>query len=471
MDRIEDLDDDDGRDDDELSTAELLSRVEVPRGKPGRPRKHPVKGTAVRTTTTREIIGPADSSDDDDSGVAPHGFEALLGHNKTDDRKIVRVRVQRKDPDDGVLGYLEEEGASEEVLKERWGGGSYFVQGLDAKSRVVLTANFRIAGDPIFMSDVSEARWRKANGMPPKVPVNADALTPMQVMTMIRDAEEKKRAEEKERLQLQREADERAETKRREDERRFVMEREKAQRDWEEAKRKDEADREERRRKDDADREERRRADMREADTRRQEHMQQMLMMVQKSSEQALSFMKMTAQQPQQNPQNSMVEAVKLIAVIKDAFAPADGGGGDEDTMQTLLKNIGPMLNGAGNVITGAIREIKGGGAQPQVVPQLAAVQPGGISLPPALSGKVETLVSKLIAKGVDPEQAIGQIVDNVNAALDGQVPQSQPQPQPPRVVVPKTTVNGQVPHAPKKAIVQTTTPSGAIKLAAPPAA
>jgi hypothetical protein len=182
--------------------------------------------------------------------------------------------------------------------------------------------------------------------------------------------------------------------------------------------RKDDDERERRRRADDEERDRRRQQDQQQAEARSQQFMQQTIQMLQQSSTQALQFVKATSVEHGASGGAPIMEAVKMVVAIKEAFANDAPSEGDADPLSLVIKHGGDWLNGLGNAVAGAIREVKGNapGAQPAArpgVPALAALPPG-----PLLS-KVETLAAKLAAKGHDPEAALSAIVDKVIDDVD----------------------------------------------------
>jgi hypothetical protein len=393
-------------------------------------------GRKVTQVTKREYIEPTDSEEEVEKLQLP-GVFAL---SDIEEHSIVRARVYRKDPDEGMLGYIDDPNFSEEAILQRWGGSLYRVDGLNGNGQVKRSVTFRVAGDPIFVSDTFKADWYKRRGIPlPAVgQTGAQAMGPQDMLAFMRQmdterskAEDERRAREK---AEQREHEERmrklemeAEDRRRRDE----LERE-------DRRRKDEAERDEKRRREAAEAEERRRKDAADADARNKQHMDMMLSMMKTSSEQALAAVR--AQVPA-NPQNDIMSAVKMVVAIKEAFAGEGGGGGEEDTdpLNLLIKHGHEWLTGLGSAVTGAIREVKGGGAQPaqqQIAapahnPQPAALpaSPEGLVIPASspLAGKLQHLVGQITSRGKNPEEILSQVMDNLSATLDGKPAPHQP--------------------------------------------
>ncbi|MGK2953688.1 MAG: hypothetical protein ACSLEZ_15065 [Thiobacillus sp.] len=392
---------------------------------PGRPRGSGRKGTET-TIIKRELTGEEDPDD-------LQTFSALFAVPEGDGG-IVRVRVISRDPDEGSLGYIDDLDASEDVLREKWGARTYVLQGIDATHRIRKSMQVKVGGgDPIFNSEVAEAKWRRAHGLA-STRTNGAAMSPIELMKVIEERDEKRRREEKEVRQEREEREAKVESRRREDDRTWQQQREKDARDWElrkgqmerdaeDRRRREEAERDDRRRKDDAERADRERRDRLEAEARSQAHMQQMLTMVKQSSEQAMLHMKTTAatNAVASNPTVQMMETVKMIAAVKDAFGGAAGGSdGDMDPMSMLIKSLPEMLAGVVPAIGATVREIRGGGASPPAQ---------SLQLPPAVASKMEQLATAFAAKGIDPEAGIAALLDTAANRLAG-VPAATPQAQ-----------------------------------------
>lgn len=404
-------------------------RASAPPKRRGAPRGGARRGRRPGTETTiikRELTGEEDETD-------LQTFGALF-NTPEGDGGIVRVRVISREPDEGSLGYIDDMDASEDVLRERWGCRTYVIQGIDATHRIRKSMQIKVGGgDPIFHSEAAEAKWRRANGLPSKAASANGGLSPLELLKTMEERDEKRKREEKEERREREEREAKAEARRREDERAWQVQREKDARDWEmrkaqmerdaeDRRRREEADREDRRRKDDAERAERERRDRLEAEARSQQHMQQMLTMVKQSSEQALLHMKTTAatNAVAANPMNQMLETVKLVGVIKDAFGGgAAGGDADMDPVSMLIKALPDMIGGIVPAIGATVREIRGGGAAP----------PAQAQLPPVVASRMEALAQQFAARGVDPEAGIAALLDTATSKLANTQP-TAPQPQ-----------------------------------------
>lgn len=401
--------------------------LEAPKKRRGRT----PRGGRVRTVVTKQtFVGDEDETEDESK--APLTFATLFdpGPEDANNEVVIRVRVQRSDPYEGMLGYITDMNATEDAIKDEWGGSGYRLEGLNARGRIVRVKTLKIAGDPKFVSEAAEIAWRKSKGLPPRSQQQQPQGPSIQELLSTMDArEDKRRAEERERDEQRRRDEREAEERRRREEREFRMEQEKLrqdaedrrkreEREWEERKKRDQDERDRQRRAEEAEREERRRADMAERDQRQQMFMQQMLSTVRESAAQSLAFAKELSAA---KPQESIAETVKTIAMIKDVFG--NGGSGEEEASPlSILAKVAPQLMEG---IGGAIREVRGG-----VPPQQVMAPPIGVipQLPPVLAEKVQTLVAKVAAKGKDPEKFMEAAVDTLTAAVDG-APVSAPQP------------------------------------------
>ncbi len=392
-------------------TASFPEGIDDQPRKPGRPRK-------VSTVTKQEYI--------DDGTAEVERDETFSGlFDETSMRQITRVRVIRKEPNEGTVGYLEDPMLGESEIFERWGGSTYMLQGLDIKGNIKKGATIKIAGDPVFVSKTAEMQWRRSRGLPPidaaGAPVAAAPALGIQEMLMfIQTQDQQRRQEEREHQEKLRQMEIAAE------ERRRTLDNEARA-----AARRDDEERERRRVKDDEERDARRRREQAEAEQRQQQFMQQTIQMLQQSSNQALQFVKATAAETRPDSNNNLMDAVKTVVAIKEAFAGDGGEGGEETVLQTLLKHGGEWISGLSTGIVGAIKEVKGGGVAGQqsrasvpTAPMAVPASPLAL-LPPAhpLNEKVETLVAKLAAKGLDPIAAMDQIVTSVLGDVD-KIPQ-----------------------------------------------
>lgn len=416
-----------------------MSATDVaPRNKGGRPRKNTV-------VTKQEFIDDVD----DDTGEREGSFSGLFDEATVN--SIVKVRVIRKEPNEGTVGYLEDPTMGEAEITERWGGSSYLIQGIDHKGNIKKASTIKIAGDPIFVSKVAEMSWRRGRGLPAVAPAEsgaaaaAPAMSLQEILMLMQTQDERRRSEEREHSERLRKIEIEAQAAQRKEAAEYADRVRREQLEADSRARRDEEERDRRRAKDDEERETRRRRDQQEAEQRQQAFMQQTIQMLQQSSNQALQFVKATAAEHKPDSNNTLMEAVKTLVAIKDVFG-GEGSDVEESPMNLLIKHGAEWVNGLSNGIAGAIREVKGGGTSGQANrPQLTSVPaaPSVLAMAsPMLNDKVETLVAKLAAKGLDPIAAMTSIVDNVLRDVD-RLPQRGSAPAP--VAEPKPFVQGPV--------------------------
>lgn len=387
------------------------------------------------------------------------------GPDDSNDDDVVRVRVFRSEPREGYVGYVEDMEATQETIKERWGGSTYRLEGLNAKGRIARHRSIVIAGDPLFVGEAFDIQWRRAKGLPPKGAAPNKSLDVGEVIAMMEAREEKLARQMADREEKERRDREERETNRRREEREWQAQREREQREWDERRRIAAEEVEKRRRQDDEDREKRRREDSDRALAQQQQFMTQMLTIIQQSSAQSISFVKETVaarnEQPKSDPSEMLMRGVELALKLKDASE----GGAEPDLLTTVVQNLPGMLNAAGNAVGKAVREVKGGGVQPAP----AQAQPGGgLTLPPGeVSRKFAAIVHQVSQAGGDPEKALDVVASRIlssmtpqpGAAARGPAPAEPSTEQPARPVVldtppaptqsttPPPSVTPQVPH------------------------
>jgi hypothetical protein len=368
-------------------------------------------GRKTKTTITREVLA------DDAKERAPLTFGALFdpGPDDHNEELAIRVRVTRADPPEGMLGYIEDMDATEKHILDNWGGSTYRLDGLNSKGKIIRVKTLRLAGDPIFVSESADLQWRKQRGLPPRNQANG-GMNATEILAMIETREAKRAAEDKERNDERRREEREADERRRREEREFAVEREKQAREWEDRKRRDDDERDRKRRQEDDDRERRRREDAAAAALAQQQHMQQMLQMVTTQASQSVSFIKDTvalqASKPHGSDSDMLIKGVQLALQLKDA---AGGGEGEEDLLQTVVKNLPALLNGVGNAASKVVREIKGQPGEPAAAAQ--TTPNGGLVLPPGpASEKFAEVINRIAAAGQNPEVVLGQVADQLLA-------------------------------------------------------
>lgn len=365
-------------------------------------------GKVTETTITKRELN--EGNDDDDAGMT---FAALFdaGPDDGNTEKVVRIRVNRADPKEGFLGYIDDMEATEAAIKDQWGGSTYRLDGVNLRGRIVRVRTIMVAGDPIFVGEAFEANWRRMRGLPKKdAGQSGDQLSAREMIELMDAREAALRKELADKEEASRKAREEREAERRRDEREWQLQREREQREWDERQRRerDEADR--RRRQDDEEREARRRRDNEEAAARQAQFMTQMLTSAQSQANQMIAFVKETvaanAAGPKTDGSEMLIKGVQLAMQLRDAA----GGESEEDLLTTVVKNLPQMLNSAGNAVGKAVREIKGAPGAPA-----QASHEGGLTLPPGpVSAKFSELVNRISAAGGDPEKTLDALADRL---------------------------------------------------------
>ena len=368
-------------------------------------------GKATETVITkRELV------DEDEKRPTQVTFAALFdaGPEDANDETVLKVRVTRMEPSEGQLGYIEDMDATEELIKERWGGSKYRLDGINRQGRIVRVRTITIAGDPIFVSESFDIQWRKQRGLPPRSQTNGEQVTIKDMLAIIEAKEAALRKEISDKEERDRKERQEREAERRREEREWQAQREREQREFDERRRKEREEAEERRRRDDDEREQRRRRDLEESTKQQQQFMQQMLTIVSTNAQQSITLVKEMSAAPkggETNPADMLIKGIQLALQLKGG-----DGEGEKDLLTTVVENLPQMLNAAGNAVGKAVREVKGGATSHQ--PRIAATPEGSLVLPPGVvSQKFAALVQKVAEQGGDPEQALNAIADKMLAA------------------------------------------------------
>jgi hypothetical protein len=351
--------------------------------------------------TTKKV----ETIDDEDGGEEGAQVTPLfdLGRNKKG-KAVVRVSVRRTDPDEGHLGYLGPD-ASEAEIASKWGGGEFVVQGKNEAGQIVITQTIKIAGDPVFKSEIEEARWRRLNNLKPSKRRDEDGGGSMkEVLALMEDREAKRREEERER---------RAEEKKEQAEREERNRRE--QREHEEKLARENAEREERRRKDDSERDERRRAQHREDIDRVQAAAAAQLAQTQQFFTQLQAISKHEARAAgDADPVKLLTAGMELALKLR-----GEGGGGGEpvDALTALLSRLPETLAEVRSTAKEAYQEIKGKkGAETAALAPVPAEGAGGdeVTITGATATRLKTMIGVLQRAGKDPEAVIDTLAKQV---------------------------------------------------------
>lgn len=377
------------------------------------------------TTVTRRI-----EDEDDEVSEANWSEAPLFATSEKKLKRINTVAVHRSEPDSGYLGWMAPD-VSEAALVSKWGGGTYKLEAKNALGQVVPGGirTLKLAGDPIFSSQVEEKRWRRANGLNDRED-GAGALSTKDLLALIEEKDEKRRAE-----QLEREDRQRAEIAAREERERVAREERaaQAQRDADERKARETKEADER--------EERRRREAREDDERRarihREDMERLtnqnastLAQSQQFFQQLATTLKAdAAHAPAADSGGAVMKALLTGIQVAREIAGA-AGGGDKDTpppdaLTSLIQRLPETL-----------REVRNTGAA--VYGELAGKKPAAPGGPAAgkrraptdhltITGptatKAKRVLNALAAAGKNPEAEMDQLLDFAAAQLGATAP------------------------------------------------
>jgi hypothetical protein len=358
---------------------------------------------------------------DDDEASAAAQLTPLFDRTKNAKSKtITKIAVNRTDPDEGHLGYLGPD-ASEHEIAQKWGGGEFVLKAKNDASQIVQQQSLKIAGDPIFQSEIAEARWRRLNNLRPGVGGGGRPDGGLkEILTVIEERETRRREEERERRALERqEALDREERNRRE------------QREHEEKLAKDAADREERRRKDDTEREDRRRAEAREDEERRTRLHREDLDRADAASKAQLAqtqqfFQQLQALNKRDDRAAGDADPIKILTTGMDlALKMREGAASGEptDALTALLSRLPETLAEVRSTAKEAYHEIKG--KKPGAVPAAPSPATGGdeVTITGPTATRLKKMISVLTASGTDPETVIRGLADHVIGKAAGKGP------------------------------------------------
>lgn len=374
--------------DDDIEFGDESPPIPPKRG-PGRPRKN--RGVAQETVITKRLI----DENDEDKEVLFSSFENLFDKGADGEHAIVKVRVVRKEPDEGFLGYIEDMEANiEQYLRNRWGGSLYRLEGVRGNGKLGAVRTLKISGDPVFESQQFEQQWRKRNNIRnPNVPENS--LSPQELIAMLDEREAKRR-----------DLEAKAEDERRQRQREWEAEQKAREREWED-----------KRRRDDEEREARRRRDFEESQARSQANTQMMLTMVMQQANQNIQFIKETLASKQQtaDPSDMLLKGVTLALQLKEATG---AGAEPDDLITTVVKNLPQMLTAAGNAVGKAVKEVKSGPPNDNVRPNPQLPRhnpPGGLVIPPGKAAeKLQAIVKKITENGGNPDEVLPEVFDRL---------------------------------------------------------
>lgn len=378
--------------------------------------------TAAKRRVTK--VTEVEVDDDQETEEELHRWDEapLFGELDRKRKRIELVSVRRTDPASGYLGTMPPD-ISEAKLQAKWGGGTYIIEG---KNDTQLVAGARrtvkISGEPVFTSELEEVEYRRSNRLPEKGTKGPDgSLSVKDLLVLIEEKDEKRRAEQLEREDRTRaEVAEREARERKEREERTAI----AARETEERK--------ERERKDQEEREERRRREQREDDERRarihredMERMQagaaQQLAQTQQFFTQMATTLKADTAAAAKAPASSGGEVVKaMLTGLQIARELMPGGKADPeekpDLLTSLVSRLPEVLQEVRETAGAAYREMKGNPGAAVAPPARRRPDELKITGPTALKAKRVLLALK--AQGKDPEKELDQLLTMVGNAI-----------------------------------------------------
>jgi hypothetical protein len=391
------------------------------------------KAVVTRTETTTDADEEENSSRSNLADV-PLFADKL---DATEETKVVaRVDVHREEPEEGFLGKVDPS-TSESQIFERWGGGKFVFWAKNSIGQIVSRKTVRIAGTPVFQDEVTEARWRRANGLKPKSEggtVADGAYTAKELMAIIEAKSEAARVESESREEKRRREDADREEKARRDERDWRDRQAKEEREHRERLEKERADRDARleaqRREDERAREARIRDDEARREKEHERAMQATLAAAKESQEKNQQFftnmlaMAKAGDKASADPMAQVTQILTIVEALKGA-----GSGEPQDAVTALLARLPETLQAAGSMVGGAIREAKGlppvkheggEGDDEETAPRGNGPADGSIRLTGAAAAKVKELVMHLVSKGQDPEKVLVAVADYLMGKAPG---------------------------------------------------
>lgn len=382
--------------------------------------------SAAKRRTIRETVTEVEADEPDEpeaeSADELHLEAPLFSPLLRRAKRIESVAVLRRDPESGYLGTMPPD-VTEATLKAKWGGGTYRLEGKNAAGQIVADGvrTCKLAGDPVFTSELEEKQWRKANGLADKAAPAQGGLSIKDLLLLIDEKDEKRRTEQLEREdRARKEADEREARERAAREEREAKER--AAREEMEARRQKDADeREERRRREAREDEERRARQHKEDMERLSAQNANALQQTQQFFNQLATTMKSEAA-PASDPIKTLLAGVQL--------AQAMGGGGaaaEEGTVAALVRRLPETLSEIRKTGAAAYSELKKGGGAARGARNPAADEQITIAGP--LAAKAKKVIAKLARAGKDPQAEIDKLLSFADASLPDETPAAPAKP------------------------------------------
>lgn len=383
-----------------------------------------------RTTVTKTELD-TDEVDEQEREEETHLDAPLFAdRGATGDKKIASIDVSRLEPEEGFLGKMDPTSTQSQIY-EKWGGGKFAIVAKNDRGRIVTRDTVLISGEPMFQSEVAEARWRRANGLKPKGHTDTAGgefnAREMMALMETKAAEARRESEEREARRRQDDEDRTAKREREEREWRERMDRE---RDEREAKRRQEerewqARQEENRRKDDERRETQRRDDekarearIREEESRREKEHERQLEQARLASKESTErqqqwFTNMMAMAKQEagggGAMDALTKGIELALMLRP-------GGDDDDAVTSLVKRLPEVLGQAKDLVVSGVREARGlgpaGGDEEEETESTTQNADGKIVLTGQAAAKLRALIEHLVKQGKNPEQVLSAAAD-----------------------------------------------------------
>jgi hypothetical protein len=324
---------------------------------------------------------------DPDEGKPADGGAPLFPRASSD---WVAVQVERVDPveEEGFLGRLQIT-ATEQEIRGRWGGGRYVVRALNGANQFKTQRTISIAGDPLFVSEVNEQRWRRGlghRGPSSAVAAPAPAFGMAEIIGLFQGMTQMQAAQQQAWMQAQ------AEQRRQEaDDRRAA----------EQQRRDDDRRRDDERRAEENRREERRAKEEETARERDREFMRTMLELGRPAGGdegKIQAFM------------TGMTTALKL--------RPPGGDGGGRDDDDDDEDPIQETIKGAVHGLVDSIRG-RAAAASSAAAPPAAPPGPEPVTVTGQLGEELKTFVHKAAGAGADPNKLLAEAISTLSRQID----------------------------------------------------
>ena len=307
------------------------------------------------------------------------------------------LAVQRLEPieEKGYLGQLEI-GADEATLRTQYGGGKYQIQAKTAAHQIKNQRTIEIAGEPLFMTDDAEHRYR-ARRTPGGARAAAAAAAPApglgvaELLTIMQTLQQSSQA------MLNQQAEAQREERRRQDQ---------ENRDREERRQREEEKREERRRDEAKQAAADRAADEKAERERQREHQQALMQLV-------LSGSKQTGA-PIEAFQSGITTAMALLR-------GAGGGGGDDDDDDQGEAEQDPIMATIRAAVQGLVDGVKGTKETAPAPSSSSSAESDDVKITGPLADHVREFVKVAKSKGKNVDALLAGAVDVMKKKLEGE--------------------------------------------------